>query len=79
LVFKEGITRESLNLDGSETFDLTGLDDDLKPNQEVTLTIHREDGAKKDVVLKSRIDTLDEVEYYKHGGILHYVLRNLAA
>ena len=79
LVFKEGTTRENLNLDGSETFDLTGLDDNLKPNQEVTLTIHREDGSKEDVVLKSRIDTLDEVEYYKHGGILHYVLRNLAA
>ena len=79
LVFKEGVTRESLNLDGSETFDLSGIAGDMKPNQDVTLTITRADGSTEDVGLMSRIDTLDEVEYYKNGGILHYVLRDLAA
>jgi len=79
LVFKGGVTRESLNLDGSETFDLTGLSDDMKPNQEVTLTITRKNGDTEQVKLMSRIDTLDEIDYYKNGGILHYVLRDLAA
>ncbi|MEM8833801.1 MAG: aconitate hydratase, partial [Pseudomonadota bacterium] len=79
LVFKDGVTRESLNLDGSETFDLSDIAGDIKPGQDVTLTIHRADGKSEDVALKSRIDTLDEVDYYKHGGILHYVLRDLAA
>lgn len=79
LVFKDGVTRESLKLDGSETFDLTGLSDDMTPNQDVTLTITRANGDTQDVVLMSRIDTLDEIDYYKNGGILHYVLRDLAA
>lgn len=79
LVFKEGVTRDSLNLDGSETFDLTGIEGDMTPQQDVTLTITRADGTTQEVALMSRIDTLDEVEYYKNGGILHYVLRNLAA
>lgn len=79
LVFKDGVTRESLNLKGNEMFDLTGLESGISPRQDVTLTIHREDGSSEEVVLMSRIDTLDEVEYYKHGGILHYVLRDLAA
>ncbi len=79
LVFKEGVTRESLNLIGSETFDLSGLDGDITPRQDVTLKITREDGKTEEVALMSRIDTLDEVDYYKHGGILHYVLRDLAA
>ena len=79
LIFKDNITRESLNLDGSETFDLSGLEGDLTPQQDVMLMVHRADGSSQDVALMSRIDTLDEVEYYKHGGILHYVLRDLAA
>lgn len=79
LVFKEGVTRESLNLDGTETFDLTGLEEGITPGQDVTLTITRESGESQVVTLTSRIDTLDEVDYYKHGGILHYVLRDLAA
>ena len=79
LVFKDGVTRESLKLDGSEIFDLSGLEGELTPRQDVTLTIHRADGSSENVTLMSRIDTLDEVEYYKHGGILHYVLRDLAA
>lgn len=79
LVFKAGVTRESLKLDGSETFDITGVQGSMKPQQDVTLKIHRANGKVDEVVLQSRIDTLDEVEYYKNGGILHYVLRNLAA
>ena len=79
LVFKDGVTREDLRLNGSETFDLSGLEGELTPRQDVTLTIHRADGSSENVMLMSRIDTLDEVEYYKNGGILHYVLRDLAA
>ncbi len=79
LVFDDGVTRESLNLDGTETFDLTELDGDLKPNQTVMMKITRANGDTQDVTLKSRIDTLDEIDYYKNGGILHYVLRDLAA
>ena len=79
LVFKDGTTRESLKLDGSETFDLTGLEKGVVPRQDVMLTINRADGTSQSLTLMSRIDTLDEVEYYKHGGILHYVLRDLAA
>ncbi len=78
LVFSDGVTRESLNLDGSETFDLSGIEAGVSPRQEITMNIHRADGSSEAVKLMSRIDTLDEVEYYKHGGILHYVLRDLA-
>ncbi len=77
--FANGITRESLNLDGSETFDVTGLEDGLVPGKDLTLTIHRKDGTNQDVPLVARIDTEDELDYYRHGGILHYVLRQKAA
>ena len=79
LQFKDGVTRESLKLNGDEIFDLTGIAGDLKPRQDVELTVHRTDGSSQSVQLLCRIDTLDEVEYYRHGGILHYVLRSLAA
>jgi aconitate hydratase len=79
LVFKEGTTRVSLHLDGTEIFDLTGLENGISPHQDITLKITRSNGSISEVTLMSRIDTLDEVEYYKHGGILHYVLRDLAA
>jgi aconitate hydratase len=79
LVLKGGTTRESLHLDGSETFDLTGLENGISPRQDIVLKITRENGSISEVTLMSRIDTLDEVEYYKHGGILHYVLRDLAS
>ena len=69
LVFKDSVTRESLNLDGSETYDISGLAGDMKPQQDVTMTITRADGSSQDVALMSRIDTLDEVDYYRHGGI----------
>ncbi len=79
LVFKDGMSRKSLNLTGEETFDITGVAGDIKPLQDVTLTITRKDGSKEDVQLLCRIDTLDEIDYFKNGGILHYVLRSLAA
>ncbi len=75
--FKEGTNAGSLNLDGSEVFDLTGVGDDLKPRQEVTVIIHRSNGRTETIPLIVRIDTPIEVEYYRHGGILPYVLRNL--
>ncbi|MFY9259785.1 MAG: aconitate hydratase AcnA [Gallionella sp.] len=69
----------SLNLLGNETFDISGIDENLKPQQNVTLTIHRADGSSQQVDLLLRIDTPIEVDYYRHGGILPYVLRELVA
>ncbi len=79
LVFKNGMTRADLKLDGSETFDVMGLEGDLKPLQDVTLTITRADGKKEEHKLLCRIDTADEIDYMKNGGILHYVLRDLVS
>jgi aconitate hydratase len=77
--FREGQTAQSLNLDGSEVFDLAGLETGLHPRQEVALTIHRADGRSDRVPVLVRIDTPIEVDYYRHGGILPYVLRQLVA
>ncbi|MDQ3812779.1 MAG: aconitase family protein, partial [Armatimonadota bacterium] len=74
--FKEGTNAASLGLDGTETFDLAGLEN-LKPQQDVTLVIHRANGEDQEVPVTLRIDTPIEVEYYRHGGILPYVLRQL--
>jgi aconitate hydratase len=79
LVFKDGVTRKSLKLKGSETFDIKGIAGGIKPRMDMTCTIHRSDGTEEDIKLLCRIDTLDEVDYYRHGGILHYVLRQLAS
>ena len=73
------MTAQTLRLDGTETFDLLGLSDDIKPMSDVTLVIHRADGTGEKVTLPSRIDTAIEVEYVRHGGILPYVLRQLLA
>ncbi|WP_338844844.1 aconitate hydratase AcnA [Massilia sp. W12] len=70
---------QSLGITGNETFDLKGLDGEIKPQQKATLVIHRADGSKKEVQLLLRIDTPIEVDYYKHGGILPFVLRQLLA
>jgi aconitate hydratase len=77
LEFKDGDSRRSLNLVGTETFDIIGISSGITPRQDIACTIHYADGGSKDITLLCRIDTLDEVEYHRHGGILQYVLRNL--
>ena len=79
LQFPEGISAQSLNLDGSETYDITGLSDSIQPRQNVTLHITRKNGTKESHQVKLRIDTPIEVDYYRHGGILPFVLRQLIA
>ena len=79
LQFREGVTAQSLKLDGSEVIDITGLEKGITPMQDVTMTVHRKDGKTDTVPLKLRIDTPIEVDYYTHGGILPYVLRELLA
>jgi aconitate hydratase len=78
LQFKGDDNRVSLDLTGSETFDITGIADGIVPQQDLDVTITYSDGSTKDIQVLSRIDTANEVEYFKNGGILHYVLRNLA-
>ncbi|MDQ2105035.1 aconitate hydratase AcnA [Azospirillum isscasi] len=78
LQFKDGLTRNDLALDGTETFDIDGIEQDLRPRKDVTMTITRADGQRRQVPLLLRIDTVDEVEYYRNGGVLNFVLRNLA-
>jgi aconitate hydratase len=77
LVFKDGTDRKTLKLDGTETIELTGLEGGIKPRMDVTCNIIRKDGSKETTKLLCRIDTLDEIEYFKKGGILQYVLGNL--
>jgi aconitate hydratase len=77
LTFKDGQSRQSLKLDGSETIDLTGLAGGIRPRMDVACTIHRKDGTHEDTTLACQIHTLDEVDYFRHGGILHFVLRQL--
>jgi aconitate hydratase len=79
LQFPDGVSAQSLHLDGTEKFDFTGLDDSVKPMSTVTLHIHRANGTTDTVALRSRIDTAIEVDYYRHGGILPFVLRQLIA
>jgi len=79
LQFKEGVSAQTLGLDGTEMYDVLGLGDQLKPQQDVTLVIHRADGQTENVGVACRIDTPIEIEYYQHGGILPFVLRQLAA
>ncbi|ALJ13369.1 aconitate hydratase AcnA [Sphingopyxis macrogoltabida] len=78
LQFLEGDTRETLGLTGDDTFTITGVAD-LKPRQTVTVNVTRADGSTFSFDTLCRIDTANEVEYYMNGGILHYVLRKLAA
>jgi len=76
LQFPEGTDRKTLNLDGSEEVDIPDLDNDLKPGDTVTV-VFRRDGKEQKVDALSRLDTAAEVQYYKNGGILHYVLRQM--
>lgn len=79
LQFVDGQTRQSLNLTGRETLSINGLSDDIQPHQTLDVSVVREDGSQAEFKVLCRIDTLNEVEYFKAGGILHYVLRNLIA
>ena len=77
LEFLDGKNAASFNLNGTETFDLEGLTDPVKPRQAVTLIVHRSNGTTERIPLVARIDTAIEGEYYRHGGILPYVLRQI--
>ncbi len=77
LEFIDGKNAASFNLNGTETFDLEGLTDPVKPRQAVTLVVHRSNGTIDRIPLVARIDTAIEGEYYRHGGILPYVLRQI--
>jgi aconitate hydratase len=78
LTFKEGTTRLSLALTGDEIIDVVGLGGKITPRMDLTLVVHRANGTTDKVPVLCRVDTIDEVAYYEHGGILHYVLRGMA-
>jgi aconitate hydratase len=77
LQFKEGTTVQTLKLDGSETYDVVGLTAAIRPQQDLTLQITRKGGSVENVPVRCRIDTPIEIDYYQHGGILPYVLRQI--
>ncbi len=77
LQFKGSDSVASLGIKGDETFDILGIEDAITPQQDVKLVIHGKDGSQREVTLKLRIDTPIEVDYYDHGGIMPYVLRDL--
>ena len=77
--FKDGVSAQTLGLDGTETFDLTGISGGIKPQMDVNLVIHRANGETLNVPVTLRIDTAIEVDYYLNGGILPFVLRQLLA
>ena len=79
LVFEEGVTATTVGLTGQESFSLSGIGDNLSPRGELRVVVTREDGTATDFVVTVRIDTPEELNYYHHGGILPYVLRQLAA
>ena len=79
LEFEKGVTRKTLGFEGSETIDISGIKGGVKPGMNLVCRITRADGSSRSVDLRCRIDTLDEAEYFRHGGILQYVLRNLMA
>jgi aconitate hydratase len=79
LEFTNGETRQTLGLTGFETFDFMGMSDDMKPKTIVTVRATADDGSAKEFQVVSRIDTPEEMSYYRHGGILPYVLRSLVS
>ena len=79
LVFRDGDDADSLGLTGEESFDLTGIAEGLAPRGDVRVRAARADGTAVEFAVTARIDTPDELDYYRHGGILPYVLRRLAA
>ena len=79
LQFADGTNAQTLKLDGSETYAISGLSDAIEPGQMVTLEITRKDKPPEKIPVKLRIDTPIEIDYYRHGGILPFVLRELMA
>ena len=77
--FKGADSAESLGIKGEESIDVVGLEKGIRPQMDVTLVVHRKDGTRKEVPVLLRIDTPIEVDYYLHGGILPFVLRELVA
>jgi aconitate hydratase len=77
--FREGVSTQTLGLDGTETLDLVGVGPALSPRQEATLVVRRRDGREERIGVTVRVDTPIEVEYYRHGGIMPFVLRQLLA
>jgi aconitate hydratase len=77
LQFPEGVDRKSLKLTGEETISIEGLSGDIQPGQTLTMTVKYKDGSTESCELKSRIDTANEAVYFRHGGILHYVVREM--
>ncbi len=77
LQFKDGTTAQTLKLDGTETYDVVGLSPAIRPQQDLVLRITRKSGAVENVPVRCRIDTPIEIDYYAHGGILPYVLREI--
>jgi aconitate hydratase len=77
LQFRDGVSRQTLKLTGSEVLDIVGVETGLKPRAMLTLRIHLAGGDVRDEPVLCRIDTVDELEYFRHGGILQYVLRSL--
>jgi aconitate hydratase len=78
LQFMPGETRKTLDLKGNETFDILDLDGELEPKQLLPAVVHYPDGTQREIHLQSRLDTLVEVEYYRAGGVLTYVLNRIA-
>jgi len=78
LQFKGADSAQTLGLTGTEEIDITGLSS-IEPQQDMTLVIRRADGTRQEITVRCRIDTPIEVDYYRHGGILPYVLRELIA
>ena len=79
LQFKNGVSAQSLKLDGSEVIDILGIEKGITPMMDVTMVIQRKSGPREEVPLRLRIDTPIQVDYYQHGAILPYVLRELLA
>tara|TARA_R110001592_G_scaffold27763_20_gene102846 strand:- start:5988 stop:8663 length:2676 start_codon:yes stop_codon:yes gene_type:complete len=79
LQFQGAKNRETMNLRGDERYSISGISEGLAPGKEIPMLVSYSDGSEQSVNLLCRIDTLDELEYYRNGGILHYVLRQLAA
>jgi aconitate hydratase len=78
LTFQAEMDRRELGITGEEVIDILGLEQELRPRMKLTLVVHRTDGGRVRIPLLCRIDTLEEVAYYRHGGILEYVLRGTA-